>query len=87
MKKLSILFFFFTLSLFIASTGFAHSGSGSLSRLRTIIPHHLKAPSKYYYEKDGERYYIDNVPPTVKGKRIDHSKVWLLNDDIAQIWH
>jgi hypothetical protein len=52
-----------------------------------IIPDNSSPSTRHYYEKGGERYYIENVPPTIKGKEIDHSNVWLLNDDIAQTWH
>lgn len=34
--------------------------------------------SKHYYSREDKRYYIDIVPPAIKGKEIDHSGVWLL---------
>jgi hypothetical protein len=43
--------------------------------------------SRHYFSKNDKRYYIENVPPTLKGKRIDDSNVWLLNDDVVQAWH
>ena len=54
---------------------------------RIIISGNSSKSTRHYYEKDGERYYIENVPPTLKGKRIDDSNVWLLNDEVAQAWH
>jgi hypothetical protein len=36
------------------------------------------APSEHYFEKDGRHYYLEVVPPVIKGKEVDHSKVWLL---------
>jgi hypothetical protein len=54
---------------------------------RIIISGELTKPTRHYYEKDGERYYIESVPPTQKGKRIDDSNVWLLNNEVAQAWH
>ncbi len=43
--------------------------------------------SKQYFSKDGQRYFIDIVPPPFKGKEVDHSDVWLLNEEVAQAWH
>lgn len=54
---------------------------------RIIISGNSSKSTRHYYKKDGARYYIENVTPTLKGKRIDDSNVWLLNDDVAQAWH
>ena len=53
-------------------------------QIRITISGDPTRSTSHYYEKDGERYYIENVPPTLKGKRIDDSNVWLLNDELAQ---
>ncbi len=54
---------------------------------RISISGELTKPTRHYYEKDGERYYIESVPPTQKGKRADDSNVWLLHNEVAQAWH
>lgn len=33
----------------------------------------------HYFLKNGERYYIDILPSTQKGERVDSSYVWLIN--------
>ena len=43
-----------------------------------ITPDNPGSSSLHYFFKDDKRYYIENVPPTIKGKRIDDSNVWLL---------
>src|SRR5450755_4658294 len=40
------------------------------------LPYFSSEPSKDYLSKDGERYFMEIVPPTMKGKEIDHSDVW-----------
>ncbi len=52
-----------------------------------IIPDNSSSPSLHYYPKGDKRYYIENVPPKLKGKEIDHSNIWLLNDDVPGPWH
>src|ERR1017187_2073628 len=43
-----------------------------------IPPNSMIGPLKHYLSKDGERYYMEIVPPATKGKQVDHSDVWLL---------
>lgn len=38
---------------------------------------------RHYFPKDGERYYLDIIPPHRKGTQLDHSKIWLLKDEVA----
>jgi hypothetical protein len=52
-----------------------------------ISPKPMSGLSKHYLSKDGERYYIEIVPPALKGKRVDDSNIWLLGDEVAQAWH
>jgi hypothetical protein len=42
------------------------------------LPDFSSKPSTNYLSKDGKRYYMDIVPPAIKGNGIDHSDVWLL---------
>jgi hypothetical protein len=52
---------------------------GKLKDLRNFkLPDLSNGPSKHYFSKDGERYYLDIIPPVMKGKEVDHSGVWLL---------
>jgi hypothetical protein len=61
----------------IAEAGkFSDSIQGELKGL--TLPYFSNTPSKDYLSKDGERYYMEIVPPTMKGKEIDHSDVGLL---------
>ncbi|HZK76820.1 MAG TPA: hypothetical protein VFD13_07925 [Candidatus Kapabacteria bacterium] len=55
--------------------GHATTVDSALRGLKELI---APAPSKHYFEKDGRHYYLDIVPPTMKSKEVDHSKVWLL---------
>lgn len=34
-----------------------------------------------------KHYYLGVVPPAQKAKQVDHSNVWLLNNEVAQTWH
>ena len=53
---------------------------GKLKDLRNFkLPDLSNGPSRHYFSKNGERYYIDILPPEQKGKRVDSSKVWLLS--------
>jgi hypothetical protein len=40
--------------------------------------------SNHYLSKDGENYYMEIVPPALKGKKVDDSNIWLLGDEVAQ---
>ncbi|HET6400496.1 MAG TPA: hypothetical protein VFH95_03770 [Candidatus Kapabacteria bacterium] len=52
---------------------------GKLKDLRNFkLPSLSNSPSRRYFSKNGERYYIDILPPEQKGKRVDSSDVWLL---------
>jgi hypothetical protein len=61
-----------------------HGGPNEDSKLfgpnGIIVPEPSGSSLKHYFKKDDKRYYIDNVPPTQKGKEIDHTHVWLLGD-------
>ncbi|MFI5201422.1 MAG: hypothetical protein ACHQNE_03455 [Candidatus Kapaibacterium sp.] len=52
---------------------------GKLKQFRNFqFPNLSNGPSKHYFTKNGERYYIDIIPPALKGTRVDSSDVWLL---------
>jgi len=72
-------------SLFGEGSILPDSIQGELKGL--TLPDFSNAPSKHYLSKDGERYYMDIVPPTKKGKKVDDSNIWLLGGDVAQAWH
>ncbi|HEY3876092.1 MAG TPA: hypothetical protein VGM92_11490 [Candidatus Kapabacteria bacterium] len=52
-------------------------------RANPFIQHFHPNGSDYYYPRDHDRYYMDIVPPSQKGKRIDHTKIWLLKEEVA----
>ena len=53
---------------------------GKLKNLRNFkFPDLSNGPSNHYFSKNGERYYIDILPPKQKGERLDSSYVWLLD--------
>lgn len=52
---------------------------GRLKDLRNFkLPDLSNGSSKHYFSKNGERYYLDIIPPALKGTRVDSSYVWLL---------
>ncbi len=42
------------------------------------LPDFSNVPSQHYFSKNGERYYLNIIPPKQKGTRVDSSGVWLL---------
>jgi len=58
----------------------------TLKRLKRLHPSESNS-SKHYLSKNGENYYMEIVPPDMKGKKVDHSNIWLLGNDVAQTCH
>ncbi len=41
---------------------------------------------KHYFSKNGQHYFMNILPPVQKGHEVDHSKIWLLRQELAQTW-
>ncbi len=69
--------------------GFGHNDSQRLDSLmvdlRGLRSFNLsrKDAMPRYKGNSEDRYYLNIVPPTQKGKRIDHSNIWLLKQELG----
>ena len=52
-----------------------------LNGIQQLQPQHFEHMPRYS-GNSADRYFLEVVPPTQKGKRVDGSNIWLLNEEI-----